>query len=125
MNLIITMVLIAVGLIHLLPAVGMLGPERLRNLYAIELANDELILLMRHRAVLFGLLGCALLGAASRPDWQGWALAAAVISTASFILLAGNEAYNAAVRRVILVDWMALGALGVASSLWLWRRYLM
>ncbi len=49
--------LIVVGVIHLLPLVGVIGPEKLSALYGIQIADPNLAILMRHRAILFGLFG--------------------------------------------------------------------
>lgn len=122
-NIVIAGILLLVGLIHIIPFVGVLGPERLHNLYKIDLGDPNLILLMRHRAVLFALAGGVLVLAAWRSEWQGLALIAGIVSTASFIALAGAEAYNSAIRRVILIDWVALVGLIVGAALWAWRRY--
>jgi hypothetical protein len=39
---------------------SMRGAARLEGLYGVALAGDDLLLLMRHRAVLLGLVGAAL-----------------------------------------------------------------
>jgi hypothetical protein len=59
--------LIVAGLIHLLPLPGVLGSERLTTLYGLSFSESNLAILMRHRAVLFGLLGVVLIVAAFRP----------------------------------------------------------
>jgi len=64
---------------------------------------------MRHRAVLFGLLGVFLLYAAFQPSIQPLAFMAAFTSVISFLWLAwkvGN--YNAQVGRVFAADVVAL-----------------
>ncbi len=66
----ISAMLIVVAVIHLMPLSGVLGSERLSALYGIRLDEPNLAILMRHRAVLFGLLGVFLLYAASRPAFQ-------------------------------------------------------
>ena len=64
---------------------------------------------MRHRAVLFGLLGVFLLVAAFRPAYHAPALVAGVGSVVSFIWLAWSVGgYNSQIRRVVLVDIVAL-----------------
>ena len=52
------------GIIHLLPVSGFFGAERLSALYGISLNEPNLEILMRHRAVLFGLLVAFLVYAA-------------------------------------------------------------
>ena len=109
---------LVVGVIHLLPLVGVLGGERLAQLYGIDASEPNLALLLRHRAVLFGLLGVA---AAFRPALRGLALVAGWISVASFLALAAGTPLNAQVARVVTADWVALGALVVATLAW-WRQ---
>src|SRR5690606_4009073 len=74
----ITALLILVGIIHLLPLSGILGAERLAALYGIAVHGPDLEILMRHRAVLFGLLGSLLVYAAFKPPLQALAIAAAL-----------------------------------------------
>ena len=80
--------LIIVGVIHLLPLVGVLGPARLQALYGITLTDPTLVLLMRHRAILFGLLGAFLVVAAFVPTLQLSALILGATSAMSFLVLA-------------------------------------
>ena len=112
---------LVVGVIHLLPLVGVLGGERLAQLYGIDASEPNLALLLRHRAVLFGLLGALCVAAAFRPALRGLALVAGWISVASFLALAGGTPVNAQVARVVTADWVALGALVVATLAW-WRQ---
>ena len=71
---IISGLLVIAGIIHLLPLSGVLGAERLAALYGLSFQEPNLLLLMRSRAVLFGLLGAFLLYAAWRPALQPLAL---------------------------------------------------
>jgi hypothetical protein len=67
---------------------------------------------MRHRAVLFGLLGLFLLFAAFRPPFQTIAFIAGFVSVVSFLWLAWSVGgYNAQVARVFLADIVALACL--------------
>ena len=68
----VTAALLIVGVIHLLPLAGVLGAERLNQLYGIDASEPNLAVLMRHRAVLFGLLGGFFVLAAFRQALQGW-----------------------------------------------------
>lgn len=104
-----------VGVIHLLPLVGVLGAERLAQLYGLDVSEPNLALLLRHRAVLFGLLGALCVAAAFRPALRGTALVAAWVSVVSFLALAAGTAVNAQLARVVTADWIALAALVVAT----------
>jgi len=84
MRFIISAVLLIVGIIHLLPLSGALSLKRLQMLYGIAIVEPSLEILMRHRAVLFGLLGAFLVAAAFFPSLQLTALAAGFVSVASF-----------------------------------------
>jgi hypothetical protein len=106
--------LVVVAIIHLLPLSGMLGAKRLTALYGIAVDEPNLAILMRHRAVLFGLVGLFLLMAAFRRDLQGIAFAGGLASVLSFLYLArsvGN--YNRQISRVFAADVMALVCLVV------------
>ncbi len=105
------------GLIHLMPLAGVLGGERLAQLYGLRVDDPNLALLLRHRAVLFGLLGALMVTAAWRPAWQGLALAAGLVSTAAFLALAVGSPLNAALQRVWWADVVALLALLLAAAL--------
>ncbi|MCQ8896833.1 phosphopantetheine adenylyltransferase [Limnobacter humi] len=97
------------GLIHLLPSSGVLGPERLSRLYGIPIDEPNLEILMRHRAALFAVLGLFLIGAAWHPDWQTLAYWAAGISVLSFVAIAHHVGHmNPAMHRVMTVDWLAV-----------------
>lgn len=67
MSYLISAMLVVVAIIHLLPLPGVLGSERLAALYGLSFDELNLAILMRHRAVLFGLLGVFFLVAAFRP----------------------------------------------------------
>ena len=111
----ISAMLVIVGVIHLLPLSGVLGGPRLAALYGIAVDGPDLAILMRHRAVLFGLLGAFLVCAAFRPAWQPAALLSGFISVVSFLWLAwATGGYNAQVARVVTADLVALVCLVVA-----------
>ena len=110
-----------VAVIHLLPLAGVLGASRLAALYGLVVAEPNLEILLRHRAVLFGILGGFFAYAAFRPYIQAMALVIGLVSVASFLLLAyAVGGYNAQVGRVVLADWVALAALAVGAALY-WR----
>lgn len=103
-----TIVFIIVGLVNLMPAVGVLGAARLESLYALPMAGEDLLLLMRHRAALFGVLGSFMVIAAFRVQWRMAAMVAGLVSMLSFVFLAlPLDAHGAAVQRVFWVDVIA------------------
>jgi len=109
--------LILVGIIHLLPLPGLLGAERLAALYGLDFSEPSLSILMRHRAVLFGLLGAFLVVAAFRPALQPLAFIAAFVSVVLFLLLAWSSGgYNAQIGRVVAADLVALVALVIGAA---------
>jgi len=113
----ISAMLIAVAIIHLLPLSGALGSERLSALYGIRFDEPNLAILMRHRAVLFGLLGVFLVYAAFRPSFQLAALVAGFVSVMSFLFLAWSVGgYKAQVGRVFIADIVALICLIVGAA---------
>jgi hypothetical protein len=110
--------LLVPAVIHLMPLYGLLGPAQLTALYGLEFADPSLQILMRHRAVLFGLLGALLLAAAFRPALRPLALIGGFASVLSFFVLAyAIPGGNAQVMRVAAVDWIAFGCLVVAAAL--------
>jgi len=109
--------LIVAGIIHLLPLSGAMGTGRLAALYGLDFSEPNLSILMRHRAVLFGLLGAFLVFAAFKPSLQAIAFVAAFVSVLSFLLLAwSNGGYNALVGRVVTADLVALVALVIGAA---------
>ena len=124
MNIVVTIGLIALAFIHLLPAIGVLGAERLYTLYGVEFDDQNSILLMRHRAALFAILGAFTLYAAFRPDWQWTALLMVGVSTLSFIILAlPSQYYNERITNVLFVDIIAVVILLVVIAARLVRQY--
>lgn len=116
---VVSIMLVVAGVIHLLPVSGVLGADRLAALYGITLEDPSLVLLLRHRAILFGLLGVFLIGAAVRPALQAPAFVAGFVSVVSFLVLAWPPgALDAPIGRVFVADLVALGCLVVAVAAW-------
>lgn len=123
MRCVIPIALIAVGIIHLLPLSGVLGADRLDSLYGVSFDDPNTIILMRHRAVLFGLLGAYLIAAAFLPSLRISAFVAGFVSVVSFLLLAWlSGRYNAEIARVVAVDLVALAFLVVGFGAYWWHR---
>ena len=109
MRYILSAMLTVVGIIHLLPLTGVLGVSHLQSLYGVTIDDPNLEILMRHRAVLFGILGAFLIYAAFRPELQLAALIAGAVSVISFLVIAGMVGgYNAGIARVVTADIVAV-----------------
>lgn len=116
MKYVVSIMLGIVGMIHLLPLSGVLGSERLADLYGLQFSESNLEILMRHRAVLLGLLGVFFVLAAFKPALQSVALLGGFISVVSVLALAWSVGYhNVQVGRVFTADMVALACLVVGS----------
>ncbi|CAG4908759.1 hypothetical protein LMG31841_03795 [Paraburkholderia saeva] len=124
MKYLIAVPLIIVGIIHLLPVAGVLGARNLGGLYGIALDEPNLTVLMRHRAVLFGLLGVFLLYAAFDAGLQPLGFIAAFVSVGAFLYLACSTGHlNAQLWRVVLVDVVATIALVIGAAARFWQAH--
>ena len=111
--------LLIVAIIHLLPVSGFISTERLSALYGFSIEGPNLEILMRHRAVLFGLLGAFFVYAAFNTAVQPLAFIAAFLSISSFFYLAWAVGdYNSAIATVVKADIIAALSLVVAVVLY-------
>lgn len=110
-----TALLLLAALANLLPVLGVLSTARLESLYGVLLQDPDLAILMRHRAVLFAIVGGLLGAAAFHPPLRSLAIAAGLVSMLSFVAIAGLVGdYNPQLRRVVLVDGIA--SLGLVAA---------
>lgn len=116
----ITGLMLVVAAIHLVPISGFFGATQLEALYGIELSDPNLVILMRHRAVLFGILGTFFVYAAFVPAVQPLAFVAASVSIASFFFLAlAANGFSDALRKIVIGDVVAAVALVAAIGLYM------
>ncbi len=122
-NLWILLVVVA-AVINLAPVLGAASPERMSALYGVTLDDPNLQILMRHRAVLFGLVGGLLLVAAFRPSLRAAGYAVGFTSMVSFLVIAWLVGdYSSHIRQVMVVDVVGIGALTCAALVHLgWLR---
>ncbi len=100
--------MLVVAVIHLLPITGFFGVDRLASLYGIEITDGNLEILMRHRAILFGILGAFFGYAAFNPALQPLAFIAAFASLASFFFLSLSVGdFSDSIRKVVVADAVA------------------
>ena len=118
MHYVISASLLLAALIHILPITGLVGTRRLELLYGVVVSDPNTEILLRHRAVLFGLLGAFLALAAIRPVLRPLAFGAGLISTVSFLLVARSVGgYNRQLSRVVAADIIAVVALVIGGVL--------
>ncbi|WP_295873061.1 hypothetical protein [uncultured Zhongshania sp.] len=114
----ITFCLVVVGLINIIPVVGVISGQKIESAYAVTLAGNDLIILLRHRALLFGILGGFILFSAFNPFYQLAAMIMAGISMIGFaILVLGTGGYNDAIAKVLYVDILGIVFLLAAAVL--------
>ncbi|MEO1081634.1 MAG: phosphopantetheine adenylyltransferase [Pseudomonadota bacterium] len=111
-----------VGIVNALPVVGALGASQLASAYGIALPSDSIVLLLRHRAILFGIMGAFVLVSLARPEYRIAAFVMAGTSMLSFLVLAGHSGVvNESIRKIVTVDVIGLTALAVAVVLHRYR----
>lgn len=97
--------LLLVGVVHLLPATVAFAPSRLPAAYGVTVDGPDLGLLLRHRAVLLGLVGAACVAAAFAPSLRGAVVIGALLSVTSFVVLAvATPGTGSATGRVARID---------------------
>ncbi len=106
------------GVVNLLPVSGAISAARLEALYGVAFQEPNLLVLMRHRALLFGVVGALLIASVFQPALRTAGLAAGLVSMLSFIAIAwlGGDV-NAELRRVVVVDLVGSAALACAALL--------
>ncbi|MES2610819.1 MAG: phosphopantetheine adenylyltransferase [Pseudomonadota bacterium] len=123
MRILTTLALLVVGAIHLIPLSGVLGPEHLVRLYGAAPSDPSALILMRHRAVLFGIVGGVCVLAAFKPALQSLALVLGSFSVVSFLWLAWSTGgFNAHLQRVVVADIVALLCLAVGAAALGWAE---
>ena len=105
------------AVVNLAPVMGALSAERLAVLYGVQIQDPVLVLLMRHRALLFGIVGVLLVAAAFRPSLRLTALLAGLASMLSFIGLAlSSGGVSERLQRIAAADLVASVGLLVAAG---------
>lgn len=115
-----TLLLVLVGLLNLLPASGAVSADRLEALYGLRFAEPNLLILMHHRAILFGILGGLLVASARYASLRPVAITVNLVSMLSFVLVAlVVGGVNAELQRVALAD--VVGSVALVGALLLAR----
>ncbi len=108
--------LAAAAIVQLLPMVGVLGPALLAKLYGVATVDPTHLLLLRHRAVLLGLVGLALCAAVGSAALRPAMVAFALVSKVSFIALyLATPGVTPEARRVAHVDMVSAACVALAA----------
>jgi len=114
----ISIILVLVGLMNFYPVIGVLSADTLRNLYGVIILDNDLLILMRHRAIFFGILGIFMVISAFRPYLQPSAIVVGLISMMAFIGLAlGTGELGEPIQKVMIAD--LIGSLGLIAVIFL------
>ena len=118
MSKLVSILLIVVGVINFLPVFAVLSATNLEQAYSVELANNDLIILMRHRALLFGIIGGFILFSVLAPSYQTPAMIMAAVSMIGFLYLAWTVGgYNDAISQIAMIDSAGIVCLALAAIL--------
>nr|WP_157527708.1 phosphopantetheine adenylyltransferase [Kibdelosporangium sp. MJ126-NF4] len=110
--------LVLAALINLLPGLGAVSVSFARSAYGVEIVGADMEVLLRHRAMLFAILGVGLFAAVFRPRLRTAAVSSNAASFGGFILLAvTNRPVNAALERIAWIDVAGLVALALGAVL--------
>jgi hypothetical protein len=113
-----SILLFVVGMINFLPVIGVASAARLSRAYAIELEGNDIVILMRHRALLFGIVGGFILYSVFVPIYQIPAMVMAAIAMTGYLLFMWQEGnYNQSLHKVMLVDIVGIFCLIGAAVL--------
>jgi hypothetical protein len=110
------------GLIHLLPLAGLLGRSALEKAYGVRLESSDLVILMKHRALLFGLIAAACWIAVWQSAWRWPAGIMALVSMLGFVWIASMQSHQAAIAKIVWIDVAAAVPLLLALLLQAMRR---
>lgn len=113
-----------VAIIHILPLFGALGNSALNKMYGLVIEEPNLSILMRHRAILFGIVAMILIYAIIFPMYRPLSILIGFISVISFLILAWSVGgINEPLKRVVIADLIALISLIIATSAYLMQLY--
>jgi hypothetical protein len=114
---IVSVLLFLAGILNLTPAIVFFDPTRSVSLYGLSLPPGDLAIIVRHRAVLLGLLGVALIYAGFRRLFVVPAISAALLGKAAFLYLVWTAENTIELDRVAMFDIGAIIVLTIALVL--------
>ncbi len=107
--------LLIVSVINILPIIGFFASAQLSRSYGIYIDEPNIELLLRHRALLFGLLGGLLFYSIFQPAMQTVATTLVMVSMLTFVaLVVLSSETNSALMKIAYIDLFAIGLLAFA-----------
>ncbi len=107
--------LMIAALINLAPMVGIASGSRIAKMYEIDVSDPNVEILMRHRAVLFGLIGAVMVWGVFAQHMFMPAAIIGFISMLSYLVLAlAAKSYNQALRKVLIADIIGIVSISIA-----------
>jgi len=115
MNKVYLSLLFLVGVINFLPIVGTLSLDKINQTYGLSVGDNSLAILLRHRALLFGLIGGFIIYSVFNPQFQIAAMILAAISMLGYLYFfysIGNS--NPALLKIAQIDIVGIILLTIA-----------
>ena len=102
---VISVLLVITGLINFLPVIGVLSSDQINGLYGLEINNGDLMILLRHRALLFGVIGGFVIYSAFKRQYQLASILMMLVSMFGFLVILYLEgSSNYALAKIALID---------------------
>lgn len=109
-------ILVVIGLITASPVITALNPNGITSLYNVDFEDDAVLLLVRHRQVMLGVLGAALIYGAFFYHLRMMVIFATVVSKLAFIgLCITTPDLTQGIQRVIYFDAVSIVLLLVVA----------
>lgn len=97
------------GVINILPSILAFLPEKISKSYGIEIPSVNFELLLRHRAVLFAIVGGLMIYSAISKKYYSISITVGLISMISFIILYFlMNGINPELEKVMRIDLIAV-----------------
>ena len=121
MELLFRIALFISGIINILPSLLAFLPDKISKSYGIEIPNANYELLLRHRAILFEIIGGLMIYSAIVKKYYELSTIAGLVSMTSFIILyflIGKD-ISQELKKVMLIDLVATVILCIGFILFL------
>lgn len=110
MEIIFRIILGLVGIVNFIPSLAAFLPAKIKTGYGIEIPDVNYELLLRHRAMMLGIIGGLMIYAALTKKNYDLATLLGLISMVSFVafFFMGNGVINAEISKVMKIDAVAI-----------------